>query len=211
MSRDFAHKPKQVETSRIPKWVWLFTTIVAISFVAFLYFLAKVPPEEGGAEAVREQLNIALKESKPAEKPAPAPKNEQVEDIKEKAETLKQAFEFYQLLQDDEVPSIAPQESPNDTNTTTAPSTAVKPSNAPAKANSWIIQVASFSKVADADRLRAELILNGLPSSSIDTVNITDKGTYHRVMVGPFDKRSELNKAQDRLAALNYQVMVKTQ
>jgi cell division protein FtsN len=209
MARDFAHKPKQTDSSRIPKWVWLFTTIVAVSFVGFLFFLAKVPPEDGGAEAVREQLNIALKENKPLEAPTPAPKIEQVEEIKNKTETLKQAFEFYQLLQDDEVPLIAPEEAPG-----TAPnanSTNVARPVAPPKASSWIIQVASFTRVADADRLRAELILNGLPTSSINTVDLGDKGTYHRVVVGPFDNRSELNKAQDRLAALNHQVMVRAQ
>lgn len=208
MARDFAHKPKQTDSSRIPKWVWLFTTMVAVSFVAFLFFLAKVPPQDGGAEAVREQLNIALKESKTDEQPAPAPKIEQVEDIKDKTETLKQAFEFYQLLQDDEVPLIAPEEAPSastGTGTTVAP-----PPVEPPKASSWVIQVASFTRVADADRLRAELILNGLPTSSISTVNLGDK-TYHRVVVGPFDKRSDLNKAQDRLAALNHQVMVRAQ
>jgi cell division protein FtsN len=209
MARDFAHKPKQDDSSQIPKWVWLFTTIVAISFVGFLYFLAKVPPEEGGAEAVREQLNSALRESADTQDSTPEPKIEQVEEIKEKTETLKQAFEFYQLLQDDEVPLIAPAESPSSSSSTTT-STTVKPTE-PAKNSSWIIQVASFTRVADADRLRAELILNGLPSSSITTVELDDKGTYHRVMVGPFTNRSDLNKAQDRLAALNHQVMVRTQ
>ncbi|MDN3650636.1 SPOR domain-containing protein [Reinekea marina] len=209
MSRDFAHKPKQAETSRIPKWVWLFTSIVAVGFVGFLYFLAKVPPAEGGAEAVREQFNIALKESTTETEPQPAPKIEQVEEIKEKTETLKQAFEFYQLLQDDEVPTVAPEEKPG--SSATATNTTQSTTSEPPKAKSWIIQVASFSRVDDADRLRAELILNGLPSSSINTVNLGDKGTYHRVVVGPFDNRSALNKAQDRLAALNHQVMVRAQ
>ncbi|MFQ3229329.1 SPOR domain-containing protein [Reinekea sp.] len=207
MARDFAHKPKQTDSSRIPKWVWLFTTIVAVSFVGFLFFLAKVPPEDGGAEAVREQLNIALKESNPQDTPAPAPKIEQAEEIKNKTETLKQAFEFYQLLQDDEVPLIAPEEAPG-TSSNTNSSTVTQPV-APPKASSWMIQVASFTRVGDADRLRAELILNGLPTSSINTVDLGDKGTYHRVVVGPFTNRSELNRAQDRLAELNHQVMVR--
>lgn len=209
MARDFAHKPKQTDSSRIPKWVWLFTTIVAVSFVGFLFFLAKVPPEDGGAEAVREQLNIALKESKPLEAPAPTPKIEQVEEIKNKTETLKQAFEFYQLLQDDEVPLIAPEEAPGSSSNTNS-NTVTQPV-APPKASSWMIQVASFTRVGDADRLRAELILNGLPTSSINTVDLGDKGTYHRVVVGPFTNRSELNRAQDRLAELNHQVMVRAQ
>ena len=96
MSRDFAHKPRQPEGSHIPRWVWYFTSIVAIGFAGFLYYLSQVPSETGGAEAVREQLSIALKEVEPAKTtPAAEPeKHETIEDIKSKADTLKKAFEF---------------------------------------------------------------------------------------------------------------------
>ena len=215
MSRDFAHKQRQPEGSYIPRWVWYFTTVVAIGFVGFLYYLSSVPGESGGAEAVREQLSVALTEAEP--KPA-APKtepHETIEDLKEKAETMKKAFEFYELLENDEVSVNLPGDtaeqptsgsSSNGTTTSTAPTASV--SNT---AKSWIIQVASFSKVADADKVRAQLILNGLPNTEIVSVDVSEKGTYHRVMVGPFEQRSSLNKAQDILAELNYQPLVKAQ
>lgn len=98
MARDFAHKPskaKQAKGSNIPPWVWYFTSIVAISFIGFLFFLKNVPEEKGGAEAIREQLSKALQKTQPEKKIAPEkPKNETLDNIKDKAETLKEAFQF---------------------------------------------------------------------------------------------------------------------
>ncbi|WP_320827312.1 SPOR domain-containing protein [Reinekea sp.] len=216
MARDFAHKPKAAQGSSVPTWVWIFTASMAIGFVAFLYFLSAVPADKGGAEAVRKQLAIALRE--PVTAPSQStPKPESLDDIKAKAETLKQAFEFYQLLENDEVSIDLPGDQPLSTEPAKARPTAIQdntPVTAPVQvpdAKSWIIQVASFTRVADADRVRAELILSGLPNTEIQSVEVTGKGTYHRVMVGPFDHRPSLNKAQDTLAKLDYQVLVKTQ
>ncbi len=210
MGKDYAHKPKQPERSQIPKWVWVFTTTVAVGFIGFLYFLTKVPEESGGAAAVREQFQQALQEPETVkETPAPEPSasRETLQDIKEKAEAAKRAFEFYELLENDEVAIDLPGDEPATTSkpkteTSTAPTT-------PPKAKSWIIQVASFANVADADKVRAQLILNGLANTNIESVEVAGRGTYHRVMVGPFDRRPALNKAQDILAELDYQPLVK--
>jgi len=209
MARDFAHKPREPEGSNIPRWVWYFTTIVAVGFGGFLYYLSSVPSETGGADAVREQLSNALSETteQVKEPKVEEPKHETIEDIKDKAEALKQAFEFYELLENDEVSINLPGDQTTDTNNTEKSST--KPAPVPVAKN-WIIQVASFSNVADADRVRAQLILNGLPNAGIQSVEVSGKGTYHRVMVGPFDHRPSLNKALDVLADLRYNVLVKT-
>ncbi|MFT4674843.1 MAG: cell division protein FtsN [Reinekea sp.] len=218
MARDFAHKPKAPQGSSIPTWVWIFTVSVALGFGGFLYFLNAVPADKGGADAVRKQLAIALRE--PLATPEPttvSPEHESIDDIKAKAETLKQAFEFYQLLENDEVSIDLPGDQIAPTEPTASGPAASQDS--PSKvspvavpdAKNWIIQVASFNRVADADRLRVELILNGLPNTEIQSVDVAGKGTFHRVMVGPFDHRPSLNKAQDTLAKLNYQVLVKSQ
>ena len=167
---------------------------------------------------MRKQLAIALREPLAApESTAVSPEYESIEDIKTKAETLKQAFEFYQLLETDEVSIDLPGDRIAPTVPTQSGPAASQDSSSKAApvavpdAKNWIIQVASFNRVADADRLRAELILNGLPNTEIQSVEVTGKGTFHRVMVGPFDHRPSLNKAQDTLAKLNYQVLVKSQ
>ncbi|EAR08919.1 SPOR domain-containing protein [Reinekea blandensis] len=213
MARDFAHKPKQQpEGSRIPRWVWLFTSTVAIGFVGFLYYLSQVPEETTGADAVRQQLSQALAEQPATEtEPVATEERESLADIKEKADTLKKAFEFYELLENDEVPIDLPGDEP--ATPSQSPSSGSSPTTTAAipTASSWIIQVASFSNVADADKVRAELILNGLPNTDIVSVDVAGKGTFHRVMVGPFSHRPTLNKAQDILAELNYTPLVKSQ
>lgn len=210
MSRDFAHKPRQPEGSHIPRWVWVFTSLVAVGFVGFLVFLSNVPSESSGADAVREQLTKALEENQTAPTaPESTEEHETLEDLKDKAETLKKAFEFYELLENDEVAIDLPGDEPtaeSPSNTTSSPTVASIP-----ESKSWIIQVASFSRVEDADKVRAELILNGLPNTEIVSVDVAGKGTFHRIMVGPFTHRPTLAKAQDILAELNYQPLVKAQ
>lgn len=207
MARDFASRPPPPEPqrSRIPGWVWVFTTLTAVAFVGFLYYLSQITPEEDGAAVIRETIRqLPLPEQAPPAVAQPEPDDS--------LRSLERAFEFYRLLRDDEVPVTLPELPPTTAiPAPTAPSTI--PSTAPGDDTSasqqWIIQVASFNQVADADRLRAELIMNGLVEAQISTVDLGDRGTFHRVMVGPFDNRSRLNRAQDILVGLNMEVMVR--
>ena len=203
MARDFASRPPPPEPqrSRIPGWVWVFTTLTAVAFVGFLYYLSQITPEEDGAAVIRETIRqLPLPEQAPPAEAQPEPDDN--------LRSLERAFEFYRLLRDDEVPITLPELPP-----TTAIPAPSAPSTAPGAdtpaSQQWIIQVASFNQVADADRLRAELIMNGLVEAQISTVDLGDRGTFHRVMVGPFDNRSRLNRAQDILVGLNMEVMVR--
>ena len=64
----------------------------------------------------------------------------------------------------------------------------------------YLLQVGSFSKAADAERLKAQLALLGF-EASVNRVK-TDRGvSYNRVRVGPFQGAAALKSAQSRLAA----------
>ena len=63
----------------------------------------------------------------------------------------------------------------------------------------FFLQVGSFQKAADADNLKAKLALTGL-YAAVQEVNIPDKGTMHRVRVGPFRDPDEMNKARALLS-----------
>ncbi|MCH8532241.1 MAG: SPOR domain-containing protein [Saccharospirillum sp.] len=209
MARDYASRPPPPEPqrSRIPGWVWMFTTLTAVGFVGFLYYLSQITPEEDGAAVIRETIRqLPL--------PEQAPQTDAQPETDDTVRSLERAFEFYRLLRDDEVPITLPELPPTTTipapsSPSTAPSTTPIPQVDPASNQRWIIQVASFNQVADADRLRAELIMNGLTEAQITTVDLGDRGTFHRVTVGPFDNRSRLNRAQDILVGLNMEVMVR--
>jgi cell division protein FtsN len=58
----------------------------------------------------------------------------------------------------------------------------------------YLIQAASFRNKRDADQLRAELLLNDLPA----VTSVSDSG-WHRVVVGPFPRRVEANRAMTAL------------
>ncbi len=65
----------------------------------------------------------------------------------------------------------------------------------PAPVEIFFLQVGSFQKAADADNLKAKLALTGL-DASVQEVAIPDKGTMHRVRVGPYRDVDEMNRAR---------------
>jgi cell division protein FtsN len=71
----------------------------------------------------------------------------------------------------------------------------------------FFLQVGSFQKAADADNLKAKLALTGL-YASVQEVNIPEKGTMHRVRVGPFRDPDEMNRARALLAQNGVQASV---
>jgi len=63
----------------------------------------------------------------------------------------------------------------------------------------FFLQVGAFQKAADADNLKAKLALTGL-EAGVQEVSIPEKGTMHRVRVGPFRSPEEMNKARTLLS-----------
>ena len=70
--------------------------------------------------------------------------------------------------------------------------------NAVAVSSRWTLQAGSFKDSVDADQRRATLILMGL-DVSIEEVKVAG-ADWHRIIVGPFESRLELNRAQNTLA-----------
>jgi len=105
----------------------------------------------------------------------------------------KPRFDFYTILPEMEV--VVPREEP-----------AVVPRPAPAPpqtvlegGDSYVLQVGSFRKHADADRLKARLALMGI-EADIQKVTINNKDTYHRVRSGPYRNRSDLDRVRSQLS-----------
>ena len=74
----------------------------------------------------------------------------------------------------------------------------------PTKKTSHILQVASFRTESDAKELKKRLIRKKLTNVQV-TQSTAGSGTiWFRVMVGPFQNRSMLNKAQDILVQMNF-------
>jgi cell division protein FtsN len=115
----------------------------------------------------------------------------------------KQHFEFYKVLTDK--PDVATQKNPE--KTITAPKEAhtahavqlEKPVQLTISTKEiFYVQAGSFPNEDDAEKLKAKLALLGL-EAGLQTAVIPDRGTYHRVRLGPFASGSEMNKTLELL------------
>lgn len=173
-------KKKKKKTSR-PLGLVILTLLAVTAFTGGIYYLSQVDLE---ADALT---------------PAPAPKvveksSRSKTTNKAKPEpTTESRFEFYELLRETEVMSTGED--------------AYKLPSKKKELQRYMLQAGSFKNYDDADRLRAKLILEGL-SVQLKAVKSKNGRTWHRVMVGPFNNRSQLNQAQDTLARNNTEFML---
>lgn len=134
-----------------------------------------------------------------------------------KKDPVKPKFEFYTLLAKDSS-TLVPVHKNLQTKETAAPvipepSTLQQParvlaaelksaqskSSSNKKTDAYLVQVAAFNRLADAEHLRASLVLTGfdVALSPVQKNNIT----WYRVILGPFSSQREAEKARITVAA----------
>lgn len=188
--RDYKHRRKGSAGKAKSAGGWLlFVAGIAVGVVAtvaaeFLdYFSA-----ESVAKAVREATGGNRPGSRAAQQAAE----------QEKPSTTRPRFEFYTMLPEMEV---AVPDSELDRVTET-------PTSQPGDDDvTYVLQAGSFRKLDQADRLKAELALIGMPAQ-IQTVSIDGGSTWHRVRVGPFTNLQALNEARSELQRNGLKVIV---
>ena len=74
----------------------------------------------------------------------------------------------------------------------------------PTKKTNHVLQVASFKSERDAKELQSKLIKKKLANVQVTQSTAESGSIWFRVMVGPFQNRSMLNKAQDVLVQMNF-------
>ncbi|EIK43502.1 Sporulation related repeat family [Cellvibrio sp. BR] len=128
--------------------------------------------------------------------PANTPETKELPKAKvEENKTPKPRFDFYKLLQESE---------------TIVPASETMAEEKPAQEQGkeeYILQVGSFPKGEDADKLRAQLILINL-DARIEKVEIRKGEIWHRVVVGPFNTQAELSTARSQLVNNQYNALV---
>jgi len=90
----------------------------------------------------------------------------------------KQHFEFYKVLAD---------------GASAKNQVATKEPKLTAAADIYYVQAGSFPNQDDAEKLKAKLALLGM-EATLQMAIIPNKGTYHRVRLGPFKSADEMNK-----------------
>lgn len=133
----------------------------------------------------------------PEQTDAPASAPEQTDSGKESAVTGRDenrpGFRFYDMLPDSEVvPPQVDEYTPG-----------------PGQATSdYLVQTGSFRTRADAERQRAQIAFQGL-RAYVSRIDMEGGGTWFRVNVGPFNSRSQMNSAVDKLVSINIQPLVR--
>ncbi len=202
MARDYVNKPKArkgaVRRSPVSKGkkkkankgklFSLFALLVLIAALGFgLYKLALVKPDGEATQAKVQQEAQRTTEQNPVKTTVDTKGSPDVQESNDD-------YSFYEILPKSEViPPLVPE---------------YKSTPKSAKSYSlYVLQAGSFRNEQDADRLRAELILQGLPNVVANKVESSSGAVWYRVRTGPFDSRSKLNKAQDQLVRMNLQPM----
>lgn len=118
----------------------------------------------------------------------------------------KQHFEFYKELTD-KSDGTAHKSSPKPA-AKPKESVAAKPAQPPAAASreTYYVQAGSFQNIDDAEKLKAKLAFSGF-EATLQTVNLPDKGVWHRVRLGPYNS----NEAGRTVATLKQNGIIATQ
>lgn len=114
---------------------------------------------------------------KPQPRPAPAPAPKPAEKPK---------YDFYTILTESE---------------TVIPESVTTKQIKTERNVSYVLQVGSFADYADADTLKAKLAFNGLVAH-IQKIDVKDKGTFHRVRLGPYSDPQKLDETHRNLKTL---------
>lgn len=151
------------------------------------WYILKKNPSSFEDKERHEPVKPEVKAEPPLLKPAPSPASAPVA-ASAASEQPKQHFEFYKVLTDK--PDGATAKSVEKAVPVSAPKSAQV---AVAGKETFYVQAGSFPNADDAEKLKAKLALLGM-EASVQSADIPNKGTYHRVRLGPLRGGDELNK-----------------
>jgi cell division protein FtsN len=157
----------------VPGWLWLVSGLAIGLFVAFLLQL------EPGRETVKR------------DKTPPTPPPSQSSKASEEPR-----YDFYTLLPESEV--IVPQGGVTPEPPATEDNTQSKSETAVETGTRFFLQAGSFRKQAEADRVRAQILLLGL-DVRLEDARLDSGDVWYRVQVGPYTDRTKLSQAQQVL------------
>lgn len=176
MPRDYKHRRSR-KRQPTPGWVWGAGGLAAGLAVALFVHLQHQRPQPAraairpvaDAEAVPSSVRAAPRRGRPAGEAGTKPR-----------------FAFYEMLPNFEV--VLANEEPLASGDNVADVE---------RAGSYVLQAGSFRNYSDADRMKAELALQGF-EPRIQRVTIDDD-RWHRIRIGPYDDLNRLNTARRRL------------
>jgi cell division protein FtsN len=183
MARDY--KPRRKQPAAFSGWLGLFGgLLIGLAVAGFVY----VKDRRGDAPAAQTAKTTTKKAH--SEAPEPDPREGAANGDPAKS------YEFYSMLPKFEM--VVPEKDKD-----------VRPDIKPApetRPGTYVLQAGSYKNFADADRIRAQLALQGI-ESKVQKVSV-DNDTWHRIRVGPITKLDELNRLRQILRKADVDVLV---
>ena len=203
MPRDYANRKSSHEKKgRIPGWAWMLGGLTIGLFVAMLVYIKENTPQDKQVmltNAVKRSIKETRKGTDQKRQGKTATTTE-----KSTAAQKRPRFDFYTILPELEVAipeqELATKKSPSNTRTD-------KDSAAKRIQEDFTLQVGSFRKITEADKLKARLALQGV-LADIQSVTINNGDTWHRVRVGPFHNVEQVKQIRNRLHKIGISSMV---
>jgi len=185
MPRDYKGRAtaKAKPGKRASGWLYFLAGMAVGLLATALVWLKLAPPETEGSRS--QAGSTVSRQKQPETRKAEVPRGED--------STPRPRFDFYTILPEMEVvvPEPEPQPPAGDRRMEqkTTPATAVS--------GRYMLQMGSFRRYADADRLKASLALVGI-EAEIQKVSVNDGEIFHRVRSGPYS-REQANALRSRL------------
>jgi cell division protein FtsN len=134
--------------------------------------------------------NVAKKKARDTEMPGPSGEDEAAGDEAPKS------YDFYNMLPKFEV-VVPEKEKDVKPDLRTAPET---------RRGTYVLQAGSYKTFGDADRVRAQLAMQGI-ESKVQKVSV-DTDTWHRIRIGPIKSLDELNRMRQKLRQADIDALV---
>ncbi len=184
MPRDY--KPKRKPAGGFPGWAGVLCGLAIGLAVAGIVYLKDHRPDTPTVAATRtgkrKLRNTESPDTESGESGAP--------------EEPAQSYDFYDRLPKFEV--VVPEKEKD-----VKPDIRAVPET---RRGTYVLQAGSYKNFADADRIRAQLALQGV-ESKVQKVSV-DNDTWHRIRIGPISKLDELNRLRTILRKADVDVLV---
>ena len=160
-----------------PSWLWLLAgMLIGLGLAWYLFARGYIPQPEPA-------------EPEPAQGVAGTVESEEIAPASKEKKTTR--YDFFTVLPEMEV--VVPED---ELSRQSRPEAPTRPAN---EEEQYLLQVGSFTTLADAEHHKARLALLG-EAATIQTVKVNDT-TWHRVRIGPISGARQAEEKRNKLAA----------
>jgi cell division protein FtsN len=182
-ARDY--KPKRGRASGFSGWLGVVYGFAAGLAIAGIVFIKDHRPDAQIARTAKAEKKKARGSELPDAEPGDS-----------SAEGPAKSYAFYDMLPKFEV--VVPEKEKD-----VRPDSKSVPET---RRGTYVLQAGSYKNFADADRVRAQLAMQGI-ESKVQKVSV-DNDTWHRIRIGPISKLDELNRLRQILRKADVDVLV---